>query len=105
MDRDLAYRLIAGQFAALDLAELRLLSQGWDSTVWLVDGRWVFRFPRRQVVIAGLEREMGLLPGLAPLLPLPIPKPVFFGRPAEGYEWPFVGAAMIPGSGDCRFRV
>ena len=97
VDRDLAYRLIAGQFDALEPTELRLLSKGWDNTVWLVDRRWVFRFPRREVVIAGIEREMALLPRLAPRLPLAIPTPVFVGRPADGYGWPFFGAALIPG--------
>lgn len=98
VDRELAYRLIAGQFDALQPAELRLLPESWDNTVWLVDRRWVFRFPRREVVIPGLEREMALLPRLAPLVPLPIPRPVFFGRPADGYRWPFFGAALIPGT-------
>jgi aminoglycoside phosphotransferase (APT) family kinase protein len=96
VDRDLAHRLIAGQFEALKPAELRLLSEGWDNTVWLVDRRWVFRFPRREVVIPGIEREMALLPRLAPILPLAIPTPVFLGRPAHGYRWPFFGAALIP---------
>ena len=98
VERDLAYRLIAGQFDGLELGELSLLGAGWDNTVWLVDRRWVFRFPRREVVIAGIEREMALLPRLASLLPLPIPVPVFFGRPADGYPWPFFGAALIPGT-------
>ncbi len=96
--RDVAYRLIAGQFDALAVAELRLLSEGWDNTVWLVDRRWVFRFPRREAVVPGIEREMALLPRLAPLVPLPIPVPVFIGRPAGGYPWPFFGAALIPGT-------
>jgi aminoglycoside phosphotransferase (APT) family kinase protein len=98
VDRDLAHRLIAGQFDALRPAELRLLGEGWDNTVWLVDRRWAFRFPRREAVIPGIEREMALLPRLAPLLPLPIPRPVFFGRPADGYRWPFFGAALIAGT-------
>ena len=98
VERDLAYRLIAGQFDGLELGELSLLGAGWDNTVWLVDRRWVFRFPRREAVIAGIEREMTLLPRLAPLVPLPIPVPVFFGRPGEGYRWPFFGAALIPGT-------
>ena len=97
VDRDLAYRLVAGQFEELEPAELRLLSEGWDNTVWLVNQRWVFRFPRRAVVIPGIEREIALLPRLAPLVPLPVPVPVFVGRPADGYRWPFVGAALIPG--------
>ena len=98
VDRDLAYRLITEQFDALQPAELRLLSEGWDNTVWLVDRCWVFRFPRREVVIPGLEREMALLPRLAPLVPLPVPRPVFFGQPADGYRWPFFGAELIQGT-------
>jgi aminoglycoside phosphotransferase (APT) family kinase protein len=97
VDGDLAHRLIAGQFGAVEPAELRLLSEGWDNTVWLADRRWVFRFPRRASVIPGVEREMALLPRLAPLVPLPIPEPAFLGRPAEGFPWPFFGAALIPG--------
>ena len=98
VDRDLAHQLITSQFDALEPAELRRFSQSWDNTVWLVDRRWVFRFPRRQVVIPGIEREMAILPRLAPLVPLPIPTPVFLGRPADGYRWPFFGAALIPGA-------
>jgi aminoglycoside phosphotransferase (APT) family kinase protein len=98
VDRDLAYRLIAGKFDGLEPVELRLLGEGWDNTVWLVDRRWVFRFPRRKAVIPGIKREMALLPRLAPLVPLPIPRPIFFGRPADGYRWPFFGAALIPGT-------
>jgi aminoglycoside phosphotransferase (APT) family kinase protein len=98
VDRDLAYRLIAGQFGALRPTELCLLSEGWDNTVWLVDRRWVFRFPRREAVIPGIQREMALLPRLAPLVPLAIPTPLFFGQPADGYPWPFFGAALIPGT-------
>jgi aminoglycoside phosphotransferase (APT) family kinase protein len=95
VDRGLARRLIAGQFEVG--GELRLLAEGWDSVVWLVDERWVFLFPRREIVVAGVEREIAVLPRLAPLLPLPIPVPVFAGRPADGYPWPFFGAALIPG--------
>jgi aminoglycoside phosphotransferase (APT) family kinase protein len=98
VDREWAYRLIAGQFDVLQPSELLLLGQGWDNTVWLLDGRWVFRFPRREEAIAGIEREMALLPRLAPLVRLPIPRPVFFGRPADGYRWPLFGAALIPGT-------
>jgi aminoglycoside phosphotransferase (APT) family kinase protein len=90
--------LITRQFDALQATELTLLSEGWDNTVWLLDRRWVFRFPRREVVIPGIEREMALLPRLAPLVPLPIPTPIFFGQPAEDYRWPFFGAALIPGT-------
>jgi hypothetical protein len=47
VDEALARRLIGGQFPELELRSLSPLGQGWDMTVWLADGRWVFRFPRR----------------------------------------------------------
>jgi aminoglycoside phosphotransferase (APT) family kinase protein len=97
VDADQARALIAGQFPELEVAELRLIGEGWDNTVWLVDGRWAFRFPRREVALPGVRREMAVLPMLAARLPLPVPAPVFRGRPADGFPWPFFGAAHLPG--------
>jgi aminoglycoside phosphotransferase (APT) family kinase protein len=97
VDGDLARRLIADQFPAVELRSLRLLAEGWDNTVWLADERWVFRFPRRTIALPGFERELAVLPRLARLLPLPVPDPVFRGRPADDFPWPFFGAALIPG--------
>lgn len=50
-------------------------SQGWDSVVALIDGRWVERRPRRAQVAGQLRRETTLMPWLAPQLPLPVPDP------------------------------
>lgn len=97
VDEALAKRLISEQFPELELRSLRLLGEGWDMTVWLVNDQWVFRFPRRSVVIPGIENEIAALPQLAPLLPLPIPAPALIGRPSEGFEWPFYGAPFLPG--------
>ena len=66
-------------------------------TVWLVDGEWTFRFPRRAVVIPGLENEIAHLSRLAQLLPLPIPVPRLIGQPSEEFRWPFYGAPFLPG--------
>lgn len=73
------------------------IGEGWDNTVWLVDDEWVFRFPRRSIVVQGIENEMTHLPRLAPLLPLPIPVPTFFGQPSEAFPWPFHGSRFLPG--------
>jgi aminoglycoside phosphotransferase (APT) family kinase protein len=94
---EMARRLIAEQFPELEVRSLRLLAEGWDNSVWVVDEQWAFRFPRRAIAVAGVEREIQLLPRLAPVLPLPIPAPVFVGRPADGYPWPFFGAMLLPG--------
>jgi aminoglycoside phosphotransferase (APT) family kinase protein len=62
-----------------------------------VDERWAFRFPRRSIAVPGFERELEVLPRLAPVLPLPIPEPAFVGRPSDDYPWPFFGAPFLPG--------
>jgi aminoglycoside phosphotransferase (APT) family kinase protein len=97
VDEELARKLITEQFPELDVHELRLLGEGWDAMVWLVNGRWVFRFPRRSVVIQGLENEIRYLHRLADRLPLPIPTPTHVGRPSAAFAWPFYGAPFLPG--------
>lgn len=97
VDEVLARRLIAGQFAAVEAASLELLAEGWDNTVWVADGRWAFRFPRRAVAIPGVQREIDVLPRLAPLLPAPVPRPELVGEPAHGFPWPFFGSPLLPG--------
>ena len=96
VDAELVRRLIREQFN-WEVGSLRLLGEGWDNTVWLVDERWSFHFPRRSVVVSGIENEMAVLPHLAPLLPLPIPNPTFLGRPSSAFAWPFYGAPFLPG--------
>ena len=94
----LAAELIAGQFPELGSGPVTPLATGWDNTVVLVDGEWLFRFPRREVALPGVRREIALLPRLAPVLPLPVPDPRFIGRPSERYPWPFFGARLLPGT-------
>src|SRR4051812_3075631 len=96
VDETLVRRLLA-QFPEVSARSVVRLSEGWDRSVWLVDSRWVFGFPRREVVVPGLERELELVPKLAPHLPLPIPVPVFTGVPSDGFPWPFSGSEFLPG--------
>lgn len=95
---DLAAELIAGQFPDLAGAAVVPLATGWDNTVYRVGGEWLFRFPRREIAVPGVRREIAVLPRLAPRLPLPIPDPRFIGQPADRYRWPFFGARLVPGT-------
>ncbi|HUZ83125.1 MAG TPA: phosphotransferase [Gaiellales bacterium] len=97
VDAARARRLIGRCFPALATAALEPLGEGWDVTAWLVGGSWVFRFPRREVVVPGFRRELELLPRLAPLLPIAVPVPELIGDPGCGYPWPFAGARHLPG--------
>jgi aminoglycoside phosphotransferase (APT) family kinase protein len=96
VDERLARGLLA-QFPELEIDVLRPLGYGWDYTIWVVNDRYAFRFPRRQVVVAGTEREIAILPKLAPVLPLPIPVPLFAGRATDEYPWPFFGGLLLAG--------
>jgi aminoglycoside phosphotransferase (APT) family kinase protein len=102
VDEPLVRRLLS-QFPDLELRSLRKLAEGWDNSVWLVDERWAFRFPHREVAIPGFERELEVLPRL-PELPLPVPRPTFVGRAVEEFPWPFFGSELLPGveAGDAR---
>jgi aminoglycoside phosphotransferase (APT) family kinase protein len=90
-------RELVGQFPELAVGSLEPLSEGWDRSVWLVDDAFVFGFPRRAIVVPGVEREIAFLPRLASLLPLAIPVPVYLGRATADYPWPFFGSALVPG--------
>jgi aminoglycoside phosphotransferase (APT) family kinase protein len=97
VDETLARRLLADQFPELALDSLSLAGEGWDNTAWLVDQRWLFRFPRREIALDGVGRELRVLPLLAPQLPLPVPEPLFVGAPGPAFPWPFFGTAVVPG--------
>ncbi len=97
VDTTRAAELVAAQFPELADAPVEAFAAGWDNTVVVVGGEWAFRFPRRAIALPGVAREIALLPGLAPLLPLPVPVPELVGTPGGGYPWPFFGARLLPG--------
>jgi aminoglycoside phosphotransferase (APT) family kinase protein len=96
VDEELARRLLA-RFPDLEVESLRPFAEGWDYTILLVNERWTFRFPRREIAVPGVRREIAVLPELAPLLPIPVPVPVFVGDPSEDFPWPFFGSELLPG--------
>lgn len=97
VDAGLARQLVREQFPAIEAESVELLGIGWDNTVFLIDGVWAFRFPRRQIAIPGVIREMHLLKRVASMLPLAIPVPRWRGQPSPAYAWPFFGSALIEG--------
>ncbi|MBE2973424.1 phosphotransferase [Priestia megaterium] len=98
----LANTLIETQFPELAPAAISLLGYGFDNTVYQVNGRFVFRFPRRELAVGLLKTENQLLPSLASQLPLSIAEPLFFGKPKAGYPWPFTGYHYVQGTPPAR---
>lgn len=101
VDEALVRALLGEQFPELDASSARLLGEGWDNSVWVVEERWAFRFPRREIAIPGVERELHVLVALAPLVPVPIPVPRFVGEPSDRFPWPFFGAELLSGIEPC----
>jgi aminoglycoside phosphotransferase (APT) family kinase protein len=95
VDEPLVVRLLL-QFPELEMRSLRRLAEGWDNSVWLVDERYAFRFPHREIAIPGFHRELEVLPKL-PALPLAVPRPVLVGQPTAEFPWPFFGSELLPG--------
>jgi aminoglycoside phosphotransferase (APT) family kinase protein len=98
VDVERAAALVEAAFPALAGTSVEAFAEGWDNTVVVVDRTWAFRFPRRAISVAGVEREIELLPELAPLLPLPVPVPELVGVPSGAFRWPFFGARLLPGT-------
>jgi aminoglycoside phosphotransferase (APT) family kinase protein len=94
-----AERLIAARFPELRGLRLAPLAEGWDNTVFVVGGSWVFRFPRRRIALPGGQRELAVLPQVAERLSLPVPVPTLVSHDDDPVEpWPFTGARLIPGT-------
>ena len=82
--------LIASQFpqwAGLDVRPVEL--SGWDNRSFRLGDDMLVRLPSAGRYVAQVEKEHRWLPKLAPLLPLPIPKPFAIGEPGQDYPFPW----------------
>ncbi len=86
--------VIRAQCPALSCRSVEPFGCGWDNAAFLIDDEWVFRFVRRRIAVALLERESSVLPRLASLLPVPIPNPQWLGQVGD---WPFAGYRRLIG--------
>ncbi|MEC0372831.1 phosphotransferase [Paenibacillus chibensis] len=98
VSKELAGRLIFGQFPQLAGKPLRLLGYGWDNTVYAVGNEFTFRFPRRKIAVNLLEMEGRILPQLEEYIDIPYSKPLFFGQASEDFPSPFLGYTYLEGT-------
>src|SRR5215831_5463661 len=88
---DLARSLVEKTWPDLSPVSASEIGAGWDNSAYLINSSLVFRFPRRAIAVPLIQTEIGLLPWLAPQLPLEIPVPVYVGSPSERYPCSFAG--------------
>jgi aminoglycoside phosphotransferase (APT) family kinase protein len=61
-------------------APLVEIDDGWDFKVLIVEDAWVVRWPRHRLAVEEIEKEVELLPALAPLLPVEVPRFEYVSR-------------------------
>ena len=95
---DLVTRLIAEQFpqwAGLPIQKVAL--DGVDNTTFRLGDSMSVRLPSADCYAEQPGKEHRWLPWLAPLLPLPIPRPLAQGVPGCGFPWPWSVYQWIDG--------
>lgn len=80
-----------------DLPVQPVALDGWDNRTYRLGDELTVRLPTAQEYVAAVEKESRWLPVLAPVLPLPVPEPVFTGRPGSGYPFPWSVRRWLPG--------
>lgn len=92
-----AKKLIEEQFTELKPVQISEIGKGFDNTVFLVNEKYIFRFPRKEMAVQLQSIENQLLPLLVNDLSMRIPEPIFFGKPSEFFKWPFTGYHHVEG--------
>src|SRR5690349_24590540 len=92
LDANIVRQILRSQFQHLSIESVEYLHEGWDSSAYLVNAGWVFRFPKRAEVESWLQGELRTLDLLRRLpLTIRIPEPEFVGRPDPLFPAMFMG--------------
>jgi aminoglycoside 2''-phosphotransferase len=102
MNPDLCRAVISKSFPEITIERIQSLhealddsSEGWDTYAYLVNGRFVFLFPRPEHGADSLKLLAKLLPQLRQHLSIPIPKFEFVSRGCGQFKQLSVGYRMI----------
>lgn len=99
MDTDEARAVIAEQFPGIPARTLTGPRSGTSNWCFLVDGEWIFRFPKDREAEQELGRELMVLPRLRTGSGVAFPAYELFGEPSERYPLRFAAYRAIPGEG------
>ncbi len=97
INAQLVTRLLAEQCPHLAEPHVEAFSHGWDNELFALGPDLLVRLPRRRAAAVLIEHEIAALPRIAPLVPTPVPVPVFAGRPGHGYPWRWTVVPRLPG--------
>jgi aminoglycoside phosphotransferase (APT) family kinase protein len=97
IDEKRAAEAVLRRFPGLRPGWARHVADGWDHQAFLVNGEWIFRFPKRADSAERLAVERNVLPVLGPRLPLAVPEPEHVGEPGDDFPFLFLGHRLLPG--------
>lgn len=97
IDAALVRRLLVEQQPDLADLPMHVVANGWDNVVVRLGPDLMVRLPRRPASAQLVLNEQRWLPELAQRLTLPIPAPVFAGRPRCEYPWAWSICPWLPG--------
>jgi len=83
-------RLVGEQFN-MKIKEIIFIASGWDNDVYIINDKFLFRFPRRDIANKLIKTEGKVLPIIKQYVSVPFPIPMFFGSPTSYYPYNFLG--------------
>jgi aminoglycoside phosphotransferase (APT) family kinase protein len=93
-------QILAADLSDLAVERVEVLGEGWDFATFLVNGEWVFRFPKRRQTGRQLAREYKFLEAVAQPLadqPVAIPRYRYHVSTPVLAPLPYVGYALLRG--------
>ena len=81
----------------IKIESIKKLGEGFDNVVFLVNNKYVFRFPKHTESETLMIDENHILPTLQKILPLNIPNLIYFGKPTKSYDFSFHGYELLQG--------
>jgi aminoglycoside 2''-phosphotransferase len=88
---------IHAAYPQVRIERLRLNDEGQYNDILIVNDDLIFRFPRHEEGIEKLAKEIALLDRIRPLVPLPIPEPIYRRLTPRAVGQVFAGYRMLPG--------
>ena len=96
-NQDTYLQSIQEAYPHLDVAFVEFNAQGHNSDVVVVNGEFIFRFPKYSHVLERLKTETAILEGVQGYVTLAVPVPIFINLEQKVVGEACVGYRLIPG--------
>lgn len=99
LNAEIVRLVVREQFSELAVRSVDFLASGWEYDAYLVDQRWLLRFPRYADVARGLDWEASAIERVAAAVgdAFRVPRISHWGAPSALFPHRFFGSAFIPG--------